>query len=128
MDTPPRNYNNKTFETPKTVIVNLEDLKPPDTVIIDEAKLIPASKSILGKRNLGSEFDEVSKDEYLQKRIEDVTNELKKLKEEYDKPIPIELKLPFNLRKGGTKRKSRKGKLTKRKSKKNKLTKRKSRK
>jgi hypothetical protein len=126
MDTPPRNYNNTIFETPKTVIVNLEDLKPPDTVIIDEANLIPASKSILGKRNLVDEFDEVSKDEYLQKRIQAVTNELKRLKEEYDNPIPIELKLPFNLRKGGTKRKSRKSR--KRKSRKSKFTKRKSRK
>ena len=115
METPVRNYNNNTFETPKTVIVNLEDLKPPDTVIIDEAKLIPASKSILGKRNLSDEFNEVSKDEYLQKRIEDVTNELKRLKEEYDKPI--ELKLPLYLKKGGSKRKSKKG-GTKRKSKK----------
>lgn len=124
MDTPPKNYNkNNIFKTPPTVI-NPEYLKTPPTVIFDEAKLIPASKSILGKRNLGSEFDEVSKDEYLQKRIEDVTNELKKLKEEYDKPIPIELKL----KKGGTKRKSRKGKLTKRKSRKSKFTKRKSRK
>ena len=126
MDTPPRNYNNTIFKTPPTVIVNLEDLKPPDTVIIDEANLIPASKSILGKRNLVDEFDEVSKDEYLQKRIEHVTNELKRLKEEYDKPVPIELKLPFNLRKGGTKRKSRKSR--KRKSRKSKFTKRKSRK
>jgi hypothetical protein len=123
MDTPPRNYNNTIFKTPPTVI-NPEYLKTPPTVIFDEAKLIPASKSILGKRNLGSEFDEVSKDEYLQKRIEHVTNELKRLKEEYDKPIPIELKI----KKGGKKRKSRKSKFNKRKSRKSKFNKRKTKK